>query len=356
MIAIRQKGLLLIILLGILFFIVLVIPIKIPYSINIEGKIIPAKEWILSKKIDGSIQVTERDHLNFLTHQITTYQVERGDLVEFILHPAISTQASIGRGDTIGFIRSNETERQLAELKGRLVSAQANLAVAASGEKETTRQIAVEQVNQAKARLENQKHILNRNRELFEQNLISEEEYQFHSMNTRVMELDLLAAQAVLADLSSGAKPEQIDFYRNEIESIKEEIDVLNNRLDSFVLTSPFFGNVFKVFSEDTLLIVADTLVAVLMPLNIKYLPDISTGQEFTMTSRHGHQSINASGKLVAVSRVTRFMNNEEIFLAVGELRQSVKMLPLNRIISCSIQGAAISPREYVQRFLNALY
>lgn len=356
MIAIKQKGVLLLILLGVLFFIVLLIPIKIPYSINLEGKIIPANEWILSKKIDGSIQVTERDHLNFLTHQITTYQVERGDLVEFILHPAISTQASIGRGDTIGFIRSNETERQLAELKGRLVSARANLAVAASGEKETTRRIAVEQVNQAMARLENQKHILNRNRELFEQNLISEEEYQFHSMNTRIMELDLLAAQAVLADLSSGAKPEQIDFYRKEIESIKEEIDVLNNRLDSFILTSPFCGDAFRVFSEDTLLIIADTSIAVLMPLNIKYLADISTGQEFTMTSRHGHRTIKADGKLVAISRVTRFMNNEEIFLAVGELQQSMKMFPINRIISCSIQGAAITPREHVQRFLNALY
>lgn len=335
---------------------VLLLPLKIPYSINIEGKIIPAKEWILSKKVDGSIQVTERNHLDFLTHQITTYQVDRGDLVEFILHPALGNRFRIGPGDTIGFIRSNETERQLAQLKGRLALAQANWAVAASGEKETTRQIAVEQVNQAKTRLENQQHILNRNRELFEQNLISEEEYQLHSMNTRIMELELLAAQAVLADLSSGAKPEQIDFYRKEMKIIEEEIDVLNNRLDSFILTSPFYGNVFKVYSQDTLLIIADTSIAVLMPLNIKYLADISIGQEFTMTGRQGHQTIKADGKLVAVSRVTQFMNNEEIFLAVGELQQSVKMLPLNRIISCSIQGAAITPREYMQRFLNALY
>jgi hypothetical protein len=46
----------------VIVFIILVIPVELPYNIAVQGKIIAGEEWLLHKQTDGSIIVSQRNH------------------------------------------------------------------------------------------------------------------------------------------------------------------------------------------------------------------------------------------------------------------------------------------------------
>jgi len=352
----ERKGIVGLLVTVVIIIIVFLLPLKIPYSIHVEGKILPAREWILQKQLDGSILITENDHRKNIVNKVSAYQVDRGDFVEFSLNPKIYEKNVISKNDTIGLISSNETARQLAELKGRLSSAQASLDVSLAGEKETIVRIAEEQLNQAKERLANQRKILERKNDLYENKLISEEEYEIVKTTANILELELVAAQANLENLKSGAKPEQIDFLRIEIQSIEEEINMLQDRLKKFTLKSPMDGRLLTLFSSDTLLIVGDTISAVIMPVNMKYHSSIQKAQEFTVDLRLANSTEKVQGQIKKISNVIRYINNQEVLFVTGITNSPLESLPINMVVPCSIEGDGLTLRQHIFRYLNLFF
>ena len=53
-----------------------------------------------------------------ISYGVTEFQ--RGDVVQFLLNPKMSNQKYVLAGDTIGWIVSNEEQRNLIQLKGEL--------------------------------------------------------------------------------------------------------------------------------------------------------------------------------------------------------------------------------------------
>lgn len=350
----ERKGLIGLIGFLLVALILILLPVKIPYTITVEGKLYPAREWILVKQLDGSIQITEKDNRINLTNKVTTYQIDRGDLVEFYLNPEIQSKNYISRNDTIGIIISNETIRQLAELKSTLAVARGNLLITQTGQKETTLNIAQEQVNQAREKWDYQNKLLVRKKKLYDRRFISDEEFDLVQSTARVLELELLAAQANLHDLKSGAKPEEIALYQSEIKGIEEEVQALEDRLKKLTLAAPLDGNLIKVFFGDTLLIVGDTSTVVVMPVNIKYLSDLSLNQDIRISNKN-LSGTSMEGAIFNLGRMTRYLNNEEIVLVTGIIRRRLENIPMNVVVTCSIKTKGVTIRQYLIKFIESM-
>ncbi|MEJ2543478.1 MAG: hypothetical protein P8Y99_05375 [Calditrichaceae bacterium] len=341
---------------AVLIIIVLLLPIKITNHINSEAKIIPAREWILQKSEDGSIRISDVDHRKNIVHNVSAYQVERGDFIEFRMNNTLADLNEISKNDTIGIIYSVETERELANLNRDLANAESFLKVSKTGEKEAIIKMAQERVNQAKIQLENQEKIVERKKKLFENNLISEEEYEINKNTAIIYERELLEAKANLANLKTGAKPEEIALYENEVISTKLEIQRINELLSKFTLQSPMDGYLYRVFSTDTLLIIGDTLSVAVIPVRSEDINKITIGQAFTINMNLNETGLQPEGKIININKMTEYIDQKATILVTGIISVPLKKLPINAVLGCAIETESILLRDYIFDFVISIF
>lgn len=339
-----------------LFIILLVLPIKIDNHINSEAKILPAREWILQKSEDGSIRISDIDHRKNMVKNVSAYQVERGDFIEFKMHEALTDLDQISKNDTIGIIQSVLTERELANLNRDLTAAESFLQMSKTGEKESVIEMARESVNQARIQLENQNKIVERKEKLLKNNLISEEEYEINKNLSNIYERKLLEAQANLVNLQTGAKPEEIALYENEIITTKMEIQRIQELMNKFTLRSPIDGFLYKVFSADTILIIGDTLSVAVIPIRSDDINQIHIGQIFSINLDLNETGLNPTGKIININKMTEYMDQKATILVTGLISKPIKNLPLNAILGCSIETESVILRDYIFDFLISIF
>jgi len=352
---IKKNGIILTIT-AIIIILVLTLPIKIPNEINTEAKIIPAREWILQKSEDGSIQVIDKDHRKNIVHNMSAYQVVRGDFVEFQMNDELANRDRINKNDFVGRIKSIETERQLASLKRDLSEAESYLQISKTGEKETAIQLAQEIVKKSQIQLENQTKIAERKRTLFEKKIISEEEYEIEKNLADLYKYELLEAQANLADLRAGAKPEEIALYRQMVSTTEAEIQRIKDLMDKFTLKSPINGRIFRVFSNDTLLIIGDTLSVAIIPVQAKNLSEIKIGQKFTINEEMHTNGIKPSGEIININKTADYLNQKVTIMLTGLINESMENVPSHTILPCTIVTEPIVLRDYIFNFIKIIF
>ena len=340
----------------IFLIILLILPIKINDQINTEAKIIPAREWILQKSEDGSIRISDIDHRKNIVHNVSSYQVERGDFIDFKMNEALADLDEISKNDTIGLISSIATEREFAILNRDLATAESFLKISTTGQKEMFIYMARELFNQVRVKLENQNKIVERKAKLFENNLISEEEYEINKNTAILYERELLEAQANLADIQSGAKPEEIALYKNEVVTTKLEIQRLQDLKDKFTLCSPMDGFLYKVFSTDTLLIIGDTLSVAIIPIRSDDIANIHVGQSFLINIDISETGLNPTGKIININRMTEYMDQNATIFVTGLISKSVKNIPINAVLGCSIETESVILRDYIFDFIVTIF
>ncbi len=339
-----------------LFILLFILPIKITDHINSEAKIIPAREWILQRSEDGSIHISDIDHRWNMVRNVSAYQVERGDFIEFKMHKALAELDEISENDTIGIVHSVQTERELANLNRDLATAESFLRISRTGEKASIIAMATESVNQARIQLENQNKIVKRKERLFKNNLISEEEYEINKNLSNLYERQLLEAQANLLNIQTGAKPEEIALYENEVITTKREIQRVKDLMDKFTLRSPMDGFLYKIYSTDTLLIIGDTLSVAIIPIRSDDITQIRIGQIFSINLGYTETGLNPTGKIISISKMTEYMDQKATILATGLIAKPIKNLPINAILGCSIETESVILRDYIFDFLISIF
>ena len=140
----------------------LLIPVKLPYSIESFGKIVPSKQWILSKGADGELIASTFNYQSGTSEGYSVLQISRGETMRFKINLSIMGNGFFAEGDTIGIIYSSEAEEHLTELNGQLLIAQANLAVNIGGQKESVIHELKQRLAYAKVKAAEQQKILNR--------------------------------------------------------------------------------------------------------------------------------------------------------------------------------------------------
>ncbi len=238
---------------GAILLLIIILVIEIPYSYSIQGKILAGRDWFLIRQTDGSLMEITRDNIKGVIQHYGAYQIDRGDMVQFQINPAALNQDRVSQSDTLGIFSSSFLAEDLSRLQGELDLAQATLEVSRTGEKQSllTEAEKTYMLNLERARV--QQRILEREATLFSDNLVSNQDYEITRGMTRIYELEAQVAEARLRSLKTGAKPEEINLVRVQIESIQRNLEILRKRINWSYLKAPIQGTLTTEMANDTL-------------------------------------------------------------------------------------------------------
>ncbi|MCF7805734.1 MAG: hypothetical protein K9N46_14920 [Candidatus Marinimicrobia bacterium] len=329
--------------------ILLIVPIRISTNISAPGRIIPASVWVVAKQPDGSVGTILRDYRTGKSELFTVFHADRGGVVRFRTRPELNHGQTIAQGDTLGTIESGSMEQQLAELRGDLAVMQATLNAEASGEKAPVIEEARRELELAGEELRVQQQITERQRALHEKNLVSSEEFEIAKGRERIAELEVAAAEAYLTSVRSGEKPEVLAVSRAEIASLQAQIDALERQLELNVLRTPIAGRLSFQTGGDTLMLVEERSNMIVMAIRWKYRQAVGVGDTVTVELAENDP---VSGTITRIEDRINMVGSEQVFPAYVQLTGE-RHLPNRLIAVCKIEGARLSPIEYIRQVIR---
>ncbi|MCX6151171.1 MAG: HlyD family secretion protein [Ignavibacteriales bacterium] len=334
--------------------IILLLPIKIPYSIKSPGKILSSKEWIVSRGADGRLITVLKDNKLGVSRNYSVSQFERGDAIQFSLRPNIANGSAINFTDTVASIYSNEIERQFVQLKGELEVAKASLATYETGEKQSVIKEEKERLEFMKKQAVEQKKVFQRLEALYQKKLVSEEEYEVSKGTSELNEINISIAEAHLQSVQTGVKKEQVDFIRSQIISLQKEISILQKRFNDYILISQISGVASRAMDGDTLLIVADTTeYIVLIPVKWEDRNYIAINQKVYL--KPPDSGIKQDATLIRIDKSIHQLNGGQLFLVTAQLNSKLIDLLPGLMIQCSIECDPVRPIEYLRRMFKSI-
>ncbi|NNE48545.1 MAG: hypothetical protein HKN37_17980 [Rhodothermales bacterium] len=336
-----------VVLLGIIF-----LPVDVPYNIAVQGRVVPAKEWSLSRSRNDAIETTVRDNERGGVTQYTVNRFAGGDAARLTIEPGLQSGSTVHEGDTVASIYSNEIARQYSELSGRLNMATASLDLYATGEKEAVVEEERVKVLQAEELSRQHQLELNRLRRLRSESLISEQELELAESEQRVLEAGVEVARARYESVSSGAKPEQIELTRTEVRSLQEEIDEITERLRLSTITSPLSGRVARSFGADTLVSIYDTtayVVMMIVPLHRRAVVGIG---DTVLVSVAGLAD-DVSAVVSELGDEVHIAHGQEVLLVHARISNPPRFLFPGSSARCRIQVGRVPIWEFIRQGLS---
>lgn len=322
-------------------------PIRVPYTLESMAKVMPARQWILTKLTDGSLTVTRHDHFTGQMQEAEGYQFDRGDLVKMQFDRA----DTVREGETMAVITSNRLDEQIVELRNLLLVEQANLGVVATGEKEELIRQRKEELNLAKENLKLQKKLYDRAKTLVEELVISKQEFEIAENAHDAAILQVKVAEEALEVANTGEKVETVSLASSRIESLKQQIAFLEDKQTRYILAAPFSG---AVRSETTLdgerILVEDTTAFVLyIPIRLRDSRFVQKGQEIELTFPDKQQTFSA--QIMDVGSQVMLLGNEQV-VTVKALTHE-KNLPYGMPLRCTINGGKVRITEFLKRSIQ---
>ena len=335
--------------------VILFYPGKFPYSLEVVGKIFPQKQWVITQSLNGVLTAVLRDNIQGKIDSYFVTEIERGDPVRFNIHRSIVTGAHVAKGDTIGWIDSNELERQLAQLNGELRSQKALLRVASTGEKESMVLEAERVLEHARETYDEHRKIVARLEKLSGSGFVPYQDYEIALSTQNLFMINIGIAETQLKSVQTGLKQEEVEMISLQITSLEEEIDTLLERSENYTLTSPLSGVVFETSLGDTLVTIGDTSsYTVIIPLKLKSRNYVNLQQKVKYTI----EGINTlfSGKILKLGNVAHILNGEQVLLVTASLDAQSKDLLNGAMTRCSIVCEPLTPREHLVRSVTSVF
>ncbi len=336
--------------------------LEIPYTIRAKGIVKPVKEWGLYKGSDGTLVNMLEDHISGTLNEYSVMEFQRGDIVQFVFNEALVQNEWIGQGDTIAWVFSKDLQLRLIEKQGDLNYQQSVLRVLQAGEKPEAVQLAREQVELARQELKTQEKITERMEHLYEQELISPQEYELSVNDLMVRKYALEMAESNYEAVLAGEKEEEIGAVRSRINALGQEIRQLEEHVGSMNILSPLSGRLVRQRNPDTesgrdeVIRIADfSNFVVFVPVDAFEQKNIKPGQEVMIrdnSSRNGHL-----GHVVGIDNSVQLINRRpKIFVSVLlEDLEEGKLFP-NMIVDARIASEPLPLHEYIIRMSRVVY
>lgn len=345
-----RKNILITIAILLVLLLIVLLPVKLTTSIISNSKILPSKEWIISKGLEGLIYTTLVDNNNGFNEEYSITQFDRGDLVKFNLNKNVKPGLNVFANDTIGFIYSSLDEQEIADLKGKLESAKASLNVNISGEKESLIDLEKKNLDYAKKQVEEQTKYFDRQQKLFEKQLITQDEFETQHARLELYKINVSIAEERLNSVLSGTKKEEIQLINSQIKSFENQISVLQKKSNNFVLTSPIDGKVVPTYNKDTLLIINDEEnFTALIPVKLVISNSFSLGNEIEIMSRSGK---TVTCRINAVDKSVKLIGGEQYLIIKTSFKAEPDMFLAGEIVECRVSGNEVNLINYLKFYL----
>ncbi len=321
-------------------------------DINSLGEILPGKEFHLIRSQDDKIVMILKNNLNGTVERYSIISVERGDAIKMSLDNSIKVGGFVNPGDTICKLISAETMYQIVRLEGLISTEIATLNFYKTGEKTAIIEEAKGRLELAQQQLEYQGKVLERMKILYEKNLISPQEYETAENLFKLYQANVSIARAQLDVLETGAKPEQIKLIETKIESLRNELNALKQKAQSYIITSPISGVIFKFSSGDTILSMADTSIfCCFIPVNVAERAKIRNGQTVEVKSSEIIQA-----KIDAVESSVRVINFKQMVLVRAIIENKNENLIPHLVVKCRIKVKKVKLLDYVYSFAKQIF
>ncbi len=331
----------------VLLVIFILLPIEYPISISAKAKIVPNKTWILLKGPDGRLITSLVDNFTGINKEFSVTQFERGDAVKFALEKNIIPGQSISVDDTIGVVYSNKNEQEIEELKGELAVAKASLSVKQSSEKQSVIDEEKRKLAYAQKQVEEQSKIFERQKKLYEKQLISQQDYENEQAKLDLYRINVNIAEEKLRTVQSGAKAEEIQFINSQIKSLENEISLLEQKSNSYVLRSPISGNVASSYNQDTLLIVnSDKEYAAFIPINLSLIHYVTKGNQIEIIQRNDSTLLT---KVDVIDETVRTFAKEQFVMVKSIFKRTTSNFFVNEFVDCKVQCNKSNLWEYLK-------
>jgi len=336
----------LLVLAGLLLF----APVRLPSTINAPGRVLPASVWMVTRQPDGSIGTVHYNYRSGQSDHLMVYHAERGDLLKFQYRPCITHGETLDAGDTLGLVQSSLLDERITELRGELEVLQATLQAQKTGEKTPIVKEAQNRLELAREEAAVQQRLLERQKALFQKNLISEEEFELTRGRARVAALEVQAAEAHLAAVQTGERPEDQEVSRSRIRAIQSRIDALERRLNHMVITTPIAGKLSFRTGGDTLCTVKSQSTMVVLGVRWKYREAINLGSTVTLDIPSME---SVTGTIIRIEEDITQAASEQIFPAYVKLDTTAAQIPNDLIAVGEIAGTELTPIAYLQQFIR---
>ena len=311
----------------------------------------PAQEWILTKRLDGSLTVTLHDHRTGQLKQAEGYQFDRGDLVQMEFSQTDSSSLFIQKGEVVATILSNRLDEQLIQLKNQLQVEQANREVVATGEKQELIRQLKEEVNLAKENVKIQKKMYDRAKVLVEEGVIAIAEWEQAENAHDAAILQVKVAEEALTVANTGEKVETVSLAASRIQSLQQQIAFFENKQQRYLLTAPFEG---ILRTETTLdgyrLVLEDTSAAILIiPIRVRDSRFVRAGQEITLKFPDSQQIFTSS--VLEVGAQVALIGREQVVTVKAWTKE--KGLPTGMPLRCTINCGDVRIVEFLKRSIQ---
>ncbi len=268
----RLRNTLIIISVFVCLAVVLAMTIKIPESVSGSCLIDPARHWKLEELRPGSYKTGTDDLLVGEFRHYRVYQFDRPSFVDFSL--AVDTAGSgrsslVSAGDLLATANSTSLALELIERETSLTEARAELEVLKSGAKPTVMKRAELTIMLAESELAAYMVQYHRQKNLFQQEILSSEDWEAFQSSLDLLELDVKIARAKREELATGASPEEIERSLTKIASLQRELAALQSTVDALEIRTPIGGHLSLQDNSGSLLSVSDcdTMIArILIP------------------------------------------------------------------------------------------
>jgi hypothetical protein len=267
-----------------------------PFPRNVKGpcRFVAQVEWSLIQiESDKVISRIVRNDSNIVKNY-SLLQFNRQDFVQFSLIPGIAPGSLIEKGQTVGKLNSLENEYFLAQLDRLLKGARANLEVLKSGEKNAIQEEALRALEYAREELAAYEPQWERSSELFENNLISQEEWDSVQATRSLYDKSVRLYEAKFDVVKSGMKNESVIAMEVEIASLENQVSILKAKSSMEEIRSPING-IFANTCEESLLCQIQSIDTIIVQIAIpaeqsKYL---KVGQDVKIWCSDGFYSFD---------------------------------------------------------------
>ncbi|HRG58744.1 MAG TPA: hypothetical protein PK323_07260 [Bacteroidia bacterium] len=303
---------------SIIIFIAIIIvasfKIKIPYTIRSRAVFMPASEFNLVRTVDGNLISSFKDNIRGVVKSYGVTEFQRGDVVQFLLNPKLINQKYVTIGDTIGWIVSNEEQRNLIQLKGELGIMKAEFDFYTTGQKPEDVKTAKEQLELAKEQLDIQKKLLKRSTLLFKDSVIPQQEYDIELNKLKVKEIEVGVAEARYMSITTGEKKEQAHLVAAKIANLELQIKQVSDRLAYFTFTTPMSGMILLQRENEigeNVIAIGDTSHWVgVIPIQLKERDFVSIADTINFNDH--------LGSIVGIDNSVKIIDRRQSFYATG--------------------------------------
>ena len=339
---------------SILVFILIIIftPYKFNYNIELKAQVQPLQQWIVAKSTNGTITSCLNNNYSGITSSLNLISPDRGDRVSLELSNDIGENDWIPKNFQIGLITSNEWSKELAELNGELNIVRTNLINLKSGEKQSV-------INELELQLDyfesvgmQQAIILERTKTLFDNNLISTENFEIESSRYELDNINISIAKAQLEIAKTGAKPEMYAVERAKIEALQSVIETLRDRSEGLSITTPISGVKYNSLSPDTLVQIMDnSQVVAIIPLSLVELSILREYEQFDIEVSDGINSFYVNE--YRFDKTIRTIANRQIMLLFCKVENTDMNLIPGMVVNCTIKCDPEKPVTHLLRYLK---